>query len=670
MNFRNLNYLLDNPLNLDYLGYLYNLFNHLLNEFLHFNNSVHNFNDWNKFFNHLRNLLNLVLNDKIVNRHSVYYILRNDPLDNLLDYFDLDSFGVNFNNFLDKLRNLHNPFIILFNHYNFLHNSLYLDRHLDWDGHWFLDLEDLFDFKGCCNDLLYFNRLGNLGVDYYYLLDVVADLHYLLNNGLHRDHLLHNSVDHFFNFNIDVLYYFNLHDLLLEYRYLHLFLNLNDLLDLHYSIDNVLYYLGNLHNLFDDSWHYDDLLDDLLDLHYLRNFNHLFNELFNVNFNLLDPFYNFRHRDDPLNYGLYDLIVLHIVDHGFFDLNNIVYYNYLLYNSVNFYDPWNLNMLDFHPVDYLRNSNDSLLEERNLNLPLNYLLDLFDKWGDSVDYSLDLFNLVDWDYLLPDDFHLFDLEDLLLYCDYFFDDLRNLEDLLNVIVDNNDLLNDSVDYLNRNFDLDIILLDDLVLSVSNNFLDHLFDLNNLRNVDDPFDNLLNVHGDLDSSVDDLFNRNNNFPDNFHFPHFNNWFLHYFLHFHDIGLNNDFFYDLLYFHNFRNFNDSLYHFLNVLGDFLDHFDHPFNFYYLLHNIVHELHNLHWDVDDLFDLLNLRDFNNLLNNLLNWDYLRNFYDSFNHLLDDLLNFNDLGVDSEDLQDVIHIDNIHDFLPNHLDHALIKF
>ena len=52
------------------------------------------------------------------------------------------------------------------------------------------------------------------------------------------------------------------------------------------------------------------------------------------------------------------------------------------------------------------------------------------------------------------------------------------------------------------------------------------------------------------------------------------------------------------------------------------------------------------------------------------MRNFDDSFNDFLNDFLNFNDLGNDSEDLENVINIDNTHNFLVDHGNDGLIEF
>ena len=73
------------------------------------------------------------------------------------------------------------------------------------------------------------------------------------------------------------------------------------------------------------------------------------------------------------------------------------------------------------------------------------------------------------------------------------------------------------------------------------------------------------------------------------------------------------------------------------------------------------------------LNLSDFLNLdnfFNNFLNSHNLWYFHYTIDNLLDDLLNLDHFRDNPKDFQNVINIDNSHNFLVNHTDDSLIDF
>ena len=72
-------------------------------------------------------------------------------------------------------------------------------------------------------------------------------------------------------------------------------------------------------------------------------------------------------------------------------------------------------------------------------------------------------------------------------------------------------------------------------------------------------------------------------------------------------------------------------------------------------------------NLSDFLNL---NNFFNNFFNSHDLRYFHDTIDNLLDDLLNLDHFRDNPKDFQNVINIDNSHNFLVNHTDDSLIDF
>lgn len=122
-------------------------------------------------------------------------------------------------------------------------------------------------------------------------------------------------------------------------------------------------------------------------------------------------------------------------------------------------------------------------------------------------------------------------------------------------------------------------------------------------------------------------------------------------------------------NFRNFNNPLDYFFNNSRNlywFLN-FSSDFNNLFLFN--IHIFDNLYGNMDNFFNFLNFNYFNHLLNNFLNWNHLWDLNYSIHNLFNYFLNFDDLWYNSEYLQDIINIDNIHNFSLNHSDNSLIK-
>lgn len=170
--------------------------------------------------------------------------------------------------------------------------------------------------------------------------------------------------------------------------------------------------------------------------------------------------------------------------------------------------------------------------------------------------------------------------------------------------------------------------------------------------------------------DDSFDRQNLLPNNLDFSNLWHGVVDYFLdnnwlfNFHDFldvnrGLNQlgDFYNSL---NNF--FHDS-WHFNNLLYDFL-HFD------YFLHDVVNILNHFDGNVNDFFNLLDFWHFDDFLYDLLNRNNLRNLNDSLNDLLNNFLDFNNFGNNSEDFKNVVDIDNSHNLLVDHSDDSFIHF
>ena len=76
-----------------------------------------------------------------------------------------------------------------------------------------------------------------------------------------------------------------------------------------------------------------------------------------------------------------------------------------------------------------------------------------------------------------------------------------------------------------------------------------------------------------------------------------------------------------------------------------------------------------MDYSLNFLDLRNLYYLLNNLLDRDDLRYFYDLFNNLLNNFLDLDYLSVHLENFQNIIDIHNIQDLLPDHFNYTLIQ-
>ena len=111
------------------------------------------------------------------------------------------------------------------------------------------------------------------------------------------------------------------------------------------------------------------------------------------------------------------------MDNRLLDLHDIIHDDWLLDNSFDFDDSWNLDTLDLDSVDNLRDSDDPLLEERHFDLSFDNLLDLSDQGSDSVDDSLNLSDFIDWNQLLSDDLYLSDFEHLFPHSHNLLNDL-------------------------------------------------------------------------------------------------------------------------------------------------------------------------------------------------------------------------------------------------------
>ncbi len=130
---------------------------------------------------------------------------------------------------------------------------------------------------------------------------------------------------------------------------------------------------------------------------------------------------------------------------------------------------------------------------------------------------------------------------------------------------------------------------------------------------------------------------------------------------DEFLNCNYFWDL-----FSNFNNPL----NNVGDFDYPFNDSFNRHYFLYDVSDNDRHFERYINDSFNFFNFLDFDDLLDDLLDSDDLRNLDDSVNDLFDDLLNLNYFWNNSKDFENIINIHHAHDFLVDHSDDSLIHF
>lgn len=347
------------------------------------------------------------------------------------------------------------------------------------------------------------------------LLHFLDDLDYFFYFSIDRDDLLNDPVDWHWDFDgndgglFDFDHFFNFDHLgnnaidcdLLRYVYT----NLNDLL---------LFLIDYLHNL-----------DYLLNRHYLLH--NLFNYSFNLIKNILDDFHlnNLILDDRHLNHLLYlfNLLYFHnTIDYFFNDLWHL--------NNL-FNDPWynnNLlnNFLNFNYLGYFHHFFNDLIDiDSNLFDTLEgagYFNDLLDDDLDGiglVDIVIHWFfyfdDLVDLDNLVNILGHLDDLEDLGSFHDDLGDDLWNTDDLFLVEGDFHPTIDDLLDLLiNGHGLIDYLLdffypisIDDLLLNHFNLFDsgDFHLDLDYLLNSSGYFNNLLHNFFYWDSLFNDDFN---------------------------------------------------------------------------------------------------------------------------------------------------------------------
>lgn len=221
------------------------------------------------------------------------------------------------------------------------------------------------------------------------------------------------------------------------------------------------------------------------------------------------------------------------------------------------------------------------------------------------------------------------------------DDSLNFDDLLNVdrnllddfTNDNVGLSNNLVDFLDDDF-----LLDD-------------FDFNDLGNLDNLLNNLFDVDWNLNNLLNNCLDGYNLFDDLDYLLDFRNNMVNWDLDLDNFSVDNDSIDNLFNFDDSRNFNFVLNNFF-FIGRYLnDFFSDSRNLDKFFDDVIDYLDDFDWNMNNSFNFDEFGYFDNLLDVSFDWDDLRNLNDPLNNSLDDLFNFDDLGDNSEDLEDVIN-------------------
>ncbi len=492
---------------------------------------------------------------------------------------------------------------------------------------------------------------------------------FLLNsfefNNLVND-LFHNSID----FDVHILLHDNFLNTVLDDRNLNYPFNFLDPLLNNDLRNHPLYYLNHFDDFLHNSRHHDNFFHDFFDFNDLRNFDHFLYDLLHRDlhfFDTVDMSENFNDLFFDILDGLGNLDVM---------VNNLFHFNSLRFadndgiSDFHYHRHLSFNDLDNRLFNNLCNLDDSLVDDWNFN----YSLDLSGNFLDSFNYlSHYLFNLFD-------PVHKHDLLHNYLNGIGLLDSVGNLYNLLDHLRNfhysffplnyHHRLFNNSIHNNVSNFDVVLNLLGSDDVHFLHDFLDNLFHLDNFRDFDHFLYNFLNV----DRNFDYFFNN------------FLNWDYFFLVDDDLLDFSLDVVNDLSHSHRLFNFNNFLHNPFNFndLGDFPDNLDDSvLNSGYfdcllddLLHlnhfvlNSGHDDRHLDGNRNVLYDFSNLLNFDNLLDDSFNNDDLGHFNDAVNDLFNDLFNFNDLRDNSEDLKNVVNIDNSHYLLIYHADDALVDF
>lgn len=651
----------------DFINFRYLIINNyeFLNNSRYLNNSVSSLNNcFSKF--------SLDLLKNFTNIRSNFFNLSNDIsnnwlLDCTIDLLYSDLFNFNLNNSLDLLNNLDNLLNFSIDCHNLLNNAVNWNRYLNRYNSWLFNFYYFLDLDNFRYDSLnfYFSRNLNSNLDYL----LIFLLHYLNNLvGLFNwDDLLNIFLYYSIDLVIDILDSLDLDNSILNDGNLNKSLDLSDSLNLNNSVNNFLNDLRYLDNLLYNSWDNYDFLDNLLDLNNFWYLNHLLNNLVDSNSNFFNSLNGSWDLNDLLNNNLDWVILSDEVIDWLLNFNNLVNLNNLINISNHFNYFRYFSSLNDDLSSYFRYSYNLFLDYWYFNSSVNDFLNLFDHRDGVVHNLFNFFYSISVNDFLFNNSNLFYSRDFNLYLDNLLDSLWYFDNLLNSLDDwywffNNNLNNfrdihDLVDSffgtsplnnLNWLLDYTIERLDDLN-NLLNYFLLYNLNLNNLSN------NSLNCDYLLSNDLH-LLDLRNSMVDNF----FNNhWFF---------DLNN-FLFDDFDLDNFGNLDNPLNDLFNDSGHFYNFFSVLRYLNNFLNDVVDDSNNLNWDMNDFLNLLNLNNLNWFFHNSFDWYNLRDLNNSFDYLLNYLLDFNNFWYNSEDFQNIIDINYSHNLSINHTNNSLIN-
>lgn len=306
-----------------------------------------------------------------------------------------------------------------------------------------------------------------------------------------------------------------------------------------------------------------------------------------------------------------------------------------------------------------------------MNNPLNFFDNLYglDHWSVSNDF--DFLNSVLDDNLFSDYWDFVRLFNDCVSLNDPFDNLRNFNYLLDCLNDWNGLLDYSINNLMPDFNMVFNLFCISVLYLWDNLFNDFFNFNNLWNLNNLFNNLFDNDRNFNDFFDNFgFRMNDYFLDNLDLSDFNlDIVLNLFDFNNSLNLNDlfDYFFDCYDFWNLSyDLNDSL----NYLWNFNNSFDNLFDLNNFFNDVCNNDRHLQRNIDDFLYFFDSFNFDNFLSNFVNCNNLRNLDNSIDNLLYNLLNFNNFGYNSEDFEDIVNIDNTHDFLSDHSDNSFIHF
>jgi hypothetical protein len=276
--------------------------------------------------------------------------------------------------------------------------------------------------------------------------------------------------------------------------------------------------------------------------------------------------------------------------------------------------------------------------------------------------------LSDCSKFFSDNFYLFNSSDFISDLNNFLYNLRNLNNLFNCIVDNNNFLSNDFDWFN-NFigDCQWFIKINILLFYFQDLNNSLY-FNNFWYFNNFFNYFLYVSWNFNNSFNNSFCWNYLISiDNYLFGLSDN-VVNWFLNCNNLSILYNFLDNSLYLNYSWNLNYSINYLLDNSWNFNNFFTGWRNFNDLLDNIIDYFDNFDWNMNNLFNLLNSWNLDNLFNNSFDCNDLRDLNYFLNNFLNNFFNFNKFWNDSEDFKNIINTDDSHNLLIYHSNNSLI--